>query len=70
MNDKNDKNEKITKFGFTEKELLDYRNLMQIPDNDENGEYDEEIDVRITALKRLRWKRIMEQQVKKDNDGK
>lgn len=66
----NDKNENITKFGFTEKELLDYRNLMQIPDNDENGEYDEEIDVRITALKRLRWKRIMEQQVKKDNDGK
>ena len=37
---------------------------MLMPEMDENGEYDEEIDVRITALKRLRLKRIMEREVK------
>lgn len=58
-----DKKETVTKFGFTKAELIEYRTLMQIPDIDENGEYDEEIDVRITVLKRLRWKRMTEQLV-------
>ena len=60
-----DKNEIVTKFGFTKAELIEYRTLMQIPDIDENGEYDENIDQRITTLRRLRLKRMMELRTKK-----
>lgn len=60
----------LTKFGLTENELTDYRQLMLMPEMDENGFFDESIDVKITQLKRLKWKRIMEQQVKKTNNGK
>ena len=60
-----DKNEIVTKFGFTKAELIEYRTLMQIPDIDENGEYDENIDLRITTLRRLRLKRMMELRTKK-----
>ncbi len=50
----------LTKFGLTENELTQYRQLMQLPETDENGFYDEEIDVKITQLKRLRLRRLQE----------
>ena len=33
-----DKNEIVTKFGFTKAELIEYRTLMQIPDIDQSAE--------------------------------
>lgn len=51
----------LTKFGLTENELTEYRTLMQMPETDENGFYDEEIDAKITQLKRLRLRRLQEQ---------
>jgi hypothetical protein len=51
----------LTKFGLTENELTDYRQLMLMPETDENGFFDESIDVKITQLKRLRLRRLQEQ---------
>jgi hypothetical protein len=55
----------LTKFGLTENELTQYRQLMQLPETDENGFYDEEIDVKITHLKRLRLRRLQVQNEEK-----
>lgn len=58
----------LTKFGLTENELHDYRQLMLMPETDENGFYDEEIDAKITQLKRLRMRRLQEQREEKRVD--
>lgn len=58
------KNNSITKFGLTEEELIEYRTLMQIPEDIE----DESIYSRILDLKRLRQKRLNEIAILKSLD--
>ena len=55
----------VAKFGITENELTDYWQLMLMPETDENGFFDESIDVKITQLKRLRLRSLQAQKKNK-----
>lgn len=55
----------LTKFGLTENELAEYRQLMLMPETDENGFYDETIDMKLTQFKKLRLRRLLEQKEEK-----
>ena len=55
----------VAKFGITEKELTYYQQLLLMPETDENGFYDESIDVKITQLKRLRLRSLQAQKKNK-----